>query len=136
MDSRINRKNGILVYNWCKNYFGRNPKIGSYPKFIFHRTVLDKEYSKCLGEYDPWGNTIRVYAKPFADKNRRFITFINTIIHEFVHYHQDIKNTYQKIEESYKNNPLEIEANTIAKLLQYECYEEVFRNGAGKSDKV
>ena len=125
MDSRINRKNGILVYNWCKQYFGRNPKLGTYPRFIFHRTKID---GKCLGEFNPWTNTIRIYYKPFEDKNRRLLTFINTIIHEFVHYHQDIKKKYQKINDSYENNPLEIEANTLAKLLQYECYEQIFRN--------
>jgi hypothetical protein len=126
MDSRINRKNGILIYNWCKQEFGRNPKLGSYPKFIFHNKVVDKLVPKCLGEFDPWKNTIRVWKTPFIDKNRRFLTFINTIIHEFVHYHQDIKVKYQKLND-YQNNPLEIEANRIAKKLQYKCFEEVFR---------
>lgn len=127
MDSRINRRNGILVYNWCKAYFGRNTKLGNYPKIIFHTKKLDKTYNKSLGEFNPWTNTIKIYLGAFEiEKERRFLTFINTIIHEFAHYHQDIKTTYGKYT-NYSSNPLEIEANQIGKMLQYECYNAVFR---------
>ncbi len=135
MDSRINRKNGILVYNWCKQQFGRSTINGNYPQFIFHRTVIDKEYAKCLGQYDPCLNSIEVFQQPFINKNRRFLTFINTIIHEFTHYHQDIKVKYWKLDEIYKYNdhPMEIEANKVAKKYQYICYQEVFNQNKKKS---
>lgn len=124
MKAEINRKNALLILEWCKYRFGPSSINGSgcYPKLIFHRSKKDR----CLGEYNPYKNEIEIYADSFYSKNRRFLTFINTIIHEYTHYHQSIKVKYFKYT-NYDKNPLEIEANRVAKRNQYKCYEEVYR---------
>ncbi len=117
--NEINRKNAVKIFEWCKNTFGVSFINGSYPKLIFHR--VGKE---CAGLYDPWKNEIHVYKQ----KHRTFLGFIGTIIHEYTHYHQSIKRKYQKLNKlySYKNHPLEREANKIERKYKWTCYYEVF----------
>ena len=128
MKQEISRKNALLVLNWCKTKFGQSSinGSGSYPKLVFHRSQQDPDGKLCLGGYEPWKNIIEIYAHSFHKKNRRFLTFINTVIHEFTHYHQPIKSKYFKYT-NYDTNPLEIEANQVAKKYQYECYEKIFK---------
>ena len=104
----ITRTNAVKIFNWCKKTFGMSTINGTYPKLVFHRVGKN-----VAGYYDPWKNEIHVYRQ----KHRTFMGFIGTIIHEFVHYHQSIKRQYQKLDKiySYKNHPLEREANKIEK---------------------
>ena len=115
----INRKNAVKIYNWCKKTFGLSSINGSYPRLYFH-----KKHNGCAGYYDPWKNEIHV----FADRHRTFLGFIGTIIHEFTHYHQSVKRQYTKLEKmySYKNHPLEREANKMERKYKWMCYYEVF----------
>jgi hypothetical protein len=117
--NEINRKNAVKIFNWCKKTFGLSSINGSYPKLFFH-----KKHKGWAGHYDPWKNEIHIY----ADRHRTFIGFIGTIIHEFTHYHQSVKRQYQKLEKihSYKNHPLEREANKIERKYKWMCYYEVF----------
>lgn len=114
----ITRKNAVKVFNWCKQTFGASSINGPYPKLIFHKKG---EYS---GKYDPWKNEIHICGK----SHRTFMGFISTVIHEFVHYHQSIKKQYQKLDKiySYKNHPLEREANRMERKYKWMCYYEVF----------
>jgi len=114
----ITRKNALIVFDWCKKQFGVSPINGPYPKLVFHKKA---EYA---GFYDPWKNEIHV----FADRHRTFLGFIGTIIHEFTHYHQSVKRQYTKLEKmySYKNHPLEREANKMERKYKWMCYYEVF----------
>lgn len=121
IDVRITRKSALLVMEWCKKTFGPSRVNGPYPKLVFH-----KKNRGWAGHYDPWKNEIHVY----RDRHRSLVGFIGTIIHEFTHYHQSIKRQYQKQVEifSYKNHPLERQANKIEKKHKWNCYYEVFDN--------
>jgi hypothetical protein len=115
----ITRKNAVLIFEWCKKTFGLSSINGTYPKLVFHKKRKD-----IAGYYDPWRNEIHV-CKP---KHRTFMGFIGTIIHEYTHYHQSIKRQYFKLEKiySYKNHPLEREANRTERRYKWMCYYETF----------
>jgi hypothetical protein len=114
----ITRKNAVKIFEWCKNTFGASPINGTYPKFVFHKK------GAYAGYYDPWKNEIHVY----KSKHKTFMGFIGTIIHEYTHYHQSIKRQYFKLNKiySYKNHPLEREANKVERKYKWMCYYEVF----------
>lgn len=123
----INRKNAIKIFDWCKKTFGASTINGSYPKLVFHKKG---EWAGC---YDVYNNEIHVY----KGKHRTFVGFIGTVIHEYTHYHQSIKRKYNKLQEiySYKNHPLEREANRIERKYKWMCYYEIFSpNEAFKDD--
>lgn len=104
---------------WCKKTFGLSRINGPYPKLVFH-----KKNKGWAGHYDPWKNEIHVY----RDRHKSLVGFIGTIIHEFTHYHQSIKRQYQKQEAifSYKNHPLERQANKVELRYKKKCYREIF----------
>lgn len=106
---------------WCKRTFGPSRINGPYPKLVFH-----KKNKGWAGHYDPWKNEIHVY----RDRHKSLVGFIGTIIHEFTHYHQSIKRQYQKQQAifSYKNHPLERQADKVEKRYKKKCYNEIFSN--------
>ena len=114
----ITRKNTVKIFDWCKNTFGTSTINGAYPKVVFHKK------GKYAGYYDPWKNEIHV----FKQKHRTFMGFIGTVIHEYTHYHQSIKRQYFKLNKiySYKNHPLEREANRTERKYKWMCYYEIF----------
>jgi hypothetical protein len=123
----ISRQNAVRVFEWCKKTFGVSTINGAYPKLVFHRVG-----NNVAGYYDPWKNEIHV----FKAKHRTFMGFIGTIIHEFTHYHQSVKRQYQKLNKiySYKNHPLEREANKIERKYKWMCYYEVFSPNEAMQD--
>jgi len=126
----INRKNAVMIFEWCKKQFGLSKINGTYPKLVFH-----KKHKGYAGYYDPWKNEIHVY----GSRHRTLMGFIGTIIHEYVHYHQSIKRQYHKLNKiySYKNHPLEREANKIEKKYKWLCYYDLFSpNDLFKNDNI
>lgn len=121
VDIRITRKSALLILEWCKKTFGPSRINGPYPKLVFH-----KKNKGWAGHYDPWKNEIHVY----RDRHKSLVGFIGTIIHEFTHYHQSIKRQYQKQQAifSYKNHPLERQADKVEKRYKKKCYNEIFSN--------
>lgn len=119
VDVRITRKSALLIMEWCKKTFGPSRINGPYPRLVFH-----KKQKGWAGHYDPWKNEIHVY----RDRHKSLVGFIGTIIHEFAHYHQSIKRQYQKQQAifSYKNHPLERQANKAEKKHKWKCYCEIF----------
>jgi hypothetical protein len=123
----ITRKNAVLIFEWCKKTFGLSSINGTYPRLVFHKKRKD-----IAGYYDPWKNEIHV-CKP---KHRTFMGFIGTIIHEYTHYHQSIKRQYFKLDKiySYKNHPLEREANRTERKYKWMCYYETFSPNEAMKD--
>jgi hypothetical protein len=121
VDIRITRKSALLIMEWCKKTFGPSRINGPYPKLVFH-----KKNKGWAGHYDPWKNEIHVY----RDRHKSLVGFIGTMIHEFTHYHQSINRQYQKQQAifSYKNHPLERQAEKVEKRYKHKCYNEIFNN--------
>lgn len=119
-NERITRQAAVKVFDWCKKTFGVSSINGPYPKLVFH--IKHGEYA---AHYNPWKNEIHI----FATRHRTLMGLIGTIIHEFSHYRfQSIKKHYQQLDKiySYKNHPLEREANKIERKYKWACYYEVF----------
>lgn len=126
--NEITRKNANQIYDWCKETFGISSINGPYPKLVFHR--VGKTFA---GYYDPWKNEIHVWKQ----KHRSFMSFIGTIIHEFVHYrYHSIKKQYQKLDKiySYKDHPYEREAEKMERKYKWMCYYEIFSTNPYMSD--
>ena len=62
-------------------------------------------------------------------RHKSFDGFIDTMIHEYIHFLQNTKY-YLKIMEmtGYENHPMEQTSNMIAKLLREKCRKEVFND--------
>jgi hypothetical protein len=115
----ITRKNGLKILEWCKAKYGLSKVNGTYPKLVFHKNKY-----MYTAYYDAYNNEIHVWKL----KHRTFIGFCGTIIHEYTHYLQSIKRKYNKLNlyYSYKNHPMEREANKIEQRDKWKCYNEIF----------
>jgi hypothetical protein len=113
----INRKVIKTALEYCVETFGLSKYNGPIPNIIIKRTRV-KDDKRCRGQYDSTNNTIIVI--PVAHSS--FIDVINTIIHEYTHYLQDL-GIYSILYRSfgYWDHPQEIEADKIATEYQWRC---------------
>ena len=123
MESTIKptRKHVNQILDWC---------IKTYGKSKFNRPVPVIEFKKpdyytegCMAFYDEIESVI------FVDKiaNDNLPELVNSIIHEYVHYKQNMKH-YQILALYLPDhkNPMEIEATKIAKRDTKKCLKELF----------
>jgi hypothetical protein len=97
-------KIALITLMCCKQTFGINPK-----KRTDVRMKLISNKDTCFGCYCPKTNTIKVYTL----KNQNVEQLIQTIIHEYTHYLQNIWKYYYLVHQvtGYENNPFELEAS-------------------------
>jgi ferritin len=115
------RKHVNQIFEWC---------IKQYGKSKFNKTVPVVEFKKpdyytegCMAFYDEIDSTIYIN----KDQNDNLPELVNSVIHEYVHYKQNMKH-YQILSMylSDSKNPMEIEANKIAKRDTKKCLKEIF----------
>lgn len=121
----INRKLALKVLNWCYDTLGKSRFNGPKPKLIVHNK-MSKE--NLYGYYTFNKNVINVYIP-----KSNVIDFIDTIIHEFWHYKQNVRKMYDKYVYKYgydydDNHPCERSAIKKAKRLRKKCYNEIIIN--------
>lgn len=96
-----------LTNQWCENKLGTNDNRGCLTIHIKNQPYFTKP---TYGGYDISSNIIVIHKN--RCENIEFI--IKTILHEYVHYLQDIDGYDSMMDEfGYENHPLEIEANSI-----------------------
>lgn len=125
--SKPRKPDAEKVYWWCVEEYGRSKINGSYPELEFkHPDYLTEGL---CGEYDYIENTIFVNRK----ENKTLIELIDTMIHEWTHYHQPIRSHLQKMAKEGKlhrafeeKDPLEIEARKVARRDRSKCFKELF----------
>lgn len=117
----INKRSLEKILVWCKNQYGE-----SKFKNIDTLDVYIDETMNSMGSYCPFHNTIFINPK----RHRSFISAIDTMIHEYTHFKQDIREMYYKYLTdytfNYENHPYEITAKETAKRDKRICYREVF----------
>jgi hypothetical protein len=113
----INRKVIKTALRYCVETFGLSKFNGPVPNIIVKRSRLVGD-ERCRGFYDVSINTIVIF--PIAHIS--FIDVVNTVIHEYTHYLQDL-GLYNILYRSfgYWDHPQEIEADKIATEYQWSC---------------
>lgn len=113
----VNRRVIKLALEYCVKTFGLSKFNGPIPNIIVKRNRLEDD-KRCRGQYDSTTNTIIVI--PIAHSS--FIDVINTVIHEYTHYLQDL-GIYSILYRSfgYWDHPQEIEADKTASKYQWRC---------------
>jgi hypothetical protein len=107
------------IGQFCLEYCIRNislPKRKRVPKF----SIVKGKESGTYGHYFSDKETICVY----YDECKSIGNLISTFIHEYTHHTQNLKN-YQSIlyKVGYRNHPMEIQANQLAKEHKQKCLE-------------
>jgi hypothetical protein len=109
MSSLISRKTANLALSWCIERYGESIHNDLSTLEIRLRSGLEN-----YGEYDPDDNAIYLNPK----KHRSLLEWVNTIIHEYTHFKQNINGMYTKYYDrygrTYDTHPHEIAANRTA----------------------
>ena len=114
---------GGEVLNWCWGNLGSS-KFQSYKK---PDIIYDWVASDLLGEWISIDNEIIVYIDEIEDLKE----FIQTIIHEYVHYLQSpicySRHWNRKPNQKYFDHPYEAEAEEVAVTYWKVCKKEIMK---------
>jgi hypothetical protein len=118
---KITRSHATKILDWCLNTYGKSKFNKEFPDLEFKNP--DYYTEGCMAYYDEIESVI------FVDKtqHQNLYELANSIIHEYTHYKQNMRH-YQilALYLSDNKNPMEIEANRIAKKDSKKCLKEVF----------
>lgn len=123
----INKRNLEKILSWCKDFYG-----GSKFKKMDTLNVCIDYTMDAAGAYCTIQNTI--FINPIHHTS--FIGVIDTMIHEYTHFRQDINVMYFKYFKEYKysydRHPYEITATHTAERDKRECFRDVFHKKYNK----
>jgi len=117
---------GEKVIDWCIDEFGLSKHYEHYP---YIEIDIDEEDYSLMGEFIGDNNEIIIYLNAMNNID----DFINTIIHEYIHYMQS-PSWYTRylnnltLNEVIKNkHPYEIQAEQIATTNYIECKNNILK---------
>lgn len=115
------RKHINQIFDWCIKTYGKSKFNKELPVIEFRKP--DYYTEGCMAFYDEIESMIFVN----KEDNDNLPELVNSIIHEYVHYKQNMKH-YQilALYLPENKNPMEIEAKKIAKRDTKKCLKEVF----------
>jgi hypothetical protein len=118
--SDINLKNARIILDWCYQNLGRS-KYRPYSKL----KISMSRSINCKGMYEEEGDSSTIYINP--KRHRSFNEFIDTMIHEYIHFLQSLRY-YDQIMEitGYDKHPMEHSSNLVADILKHRCRKELF----------
>ena len=118
--NNISRHDCIKIMQWCKTNLGcKANKV--MPALRFEGK---QKYEGWHGLYDWDENTIIIRLDGHVD----VIDLCDTIIHEWSHYLQPVRNFMNRDKKhGYRKNPYEKEAARRAKVWRDICYNEIFK---------
>tara|TARA_R110000868_G_scaffold117446_1_gene311927 strand:+ start:419 stop:817 length:399 start_codon:yes stop_codon:yes gene_type:complete len=118
----INKRNLNKILLWCKETYG----VSRFKNINYLTVEIDNTIEDAKGQYCPYSN--RIYINP--KHHTSFIEVIDTMIHEYTHFKQDIKVMYFKYMNeysyNYSNHPYEHTANKVAERDRRKCFHELF----------
>lgn len=121
---KLNRSSAMKVYEWCKKRYGRSKHNGRYPDLQYRKP--DYMTEGLFGLYDEVENYIFVN----REEVQTLEDLITTVIHEYVHYTQNIKVDWKVLNKYFDpismDHPLEREAEETSKRDFPTCLREVF----------
>lgn len=115
------RKHVNQIFQWCVDTYGKSKFNKQIPTVEFKKS--DYYTEDCMAFYDEIESTIFIN----KDQNDSLDELVNSMIHEYTHYKQNMKH-YQilSLYLTDSKNPMEIEADKIAKRDTKKCLKEVF----------
>ncbi len=121
---KLSKSTVTKVYEWCRKKYGRSKYNGRYPNIKYRKS--DYLCEDAWGYYDEIDNVIFVN----KDKHTNIEDLVNTIIHEYTHYKQNIKVDFRVLAKYFDPgtdaHPLEIEAELVADRDTPQCLKELF----------
>jgi len=129
---KLNRNSAMKVYEWCKKRYGRSKYNGRYPDLRYRKE--DYVTEGLIGLYDEFDNIIFIN----SDAINTLEDLIVTVIHEYVHYTQNIRVDWKVLSKYFDptsmDHPLERQAEEISIRDFPTCLQEVF--GISHIDKA
>lgn len=119
------RKHVNRIFEWCIQNYGKSKFNKELPQIQYRKE--DYYTEGCMAYYDELDAIIYVN----KEKNQDLKELVNSIIHEYIHYKQNMKH-YQilSLYHTDRDNPLEIEARKIANRDTKKCIKELFTKEA------
>ena len=116
------RKYVNKILNWCLKTYGKSRYNRWFPEITYRSAKYMDEDPMTMAYYDDHARLIFIN----KDDHKSLYQLANSIIHEYTHYKQN-SHHYQIISQyiSYREHPLEIEANAIAKRDTRKCLKEI-----------
>lgn len=116
------RKYVNKIVDWCIKTYGKSKYNKEFPEVHYRSRYYLDEDANTLAFYDDTDGVIYIN----KDEHKSLRTLANSIIHEYTHYkqnmkHYDVLSTYLP----YNKNPMEIEANEVAKRDTKKCLKEI-----------
>jgi hypothetical protein len=105
---------------YCINTFGiNNRKRTEFTISICKQKGGEKSY----GSYCPYQNKITIH----YNNCNKLKDIIQTVIHEYTHYLQPVKSSYNKLLQKYgyDDHPMEIEARDMEKNYYQDCWNKI-----------
>ena len=115
------RKTALAALNWCMNKWGLSRYQDDFPKL---RCYKKGDGGGFYGHFDDLDNTIIIYLQPHPD----VLTLIETVIHEYVHYKQNVTENYDRYAEQYEeynDNPYERTAISRSARWKERCFKDI-----------
>jgi hypothetical protein len=95
----INRRTAELALLWCRRKWGKSRYVKGRPGL----RVLKRSRQDLYGWYNERINLITLR----LDWHESPLDLVETVIHEYTHYLQDIAGRYDRLAEAYKDLPYE-----------------------------
>lgn len=116
------RKYVNKIVDWCVRTYGKSKYNRDFPEIRFRKGIYMNEDPKTMAFYDDEDAVIFIN----KDDHHNLRTLVNSIIHEYTHYKQNMRH-YDILSQylPYNRNPLEIEANRIARRDTKKCLREI-----------
>lgn len=116
------RKYVNKIVDWCVKTYGKSKHNRQFPQVQYRKGIYMNEDPRTMAFYDDQDGVIFIN----KDDHRSLLSLANSIIHEYTHYKQNMKH-YDILSQylPYRKNPLEIEANNVAKRDAKKCLREI-----------
>ena len=118
------RKVVAAALEWCKKKWGLSKFQDDFPKLRCYKKGDGGGY---YGHYDDENNTIVIYVHPHPD----VLTLVETVIHEYTHYKQNVEENYDKYAARYSNyndNPYEKTAINRSARWKERCFKDILNS--------
>ena len=117
------RRSVNRIVDWCVKNYGRSKYNREFPEIQFRSSKSSNEDPNVMAYYDDDEAVI------FINKGEHTTLYqlANSIIHEYTHYKQNMRHyNILSMYLPYKKNPMEVEANRIARRDSRKCLREAF----------